>query len=538
MVRFLFASLVLVSFFVPSAASAGDAGDVVRSFDTPGCCPMGATFGREGYLWLVDRKANMLYAVDPRDGSVHDTIPTPGFRPTGLAFDGTHLWVADRDKNELYRLHPKTHLVTNAYKIPFRSPRGLAWDGQGLYLADARSKRIYYLDPTDGTVIRDIPAPYRAPTGLAFDGKYLWVADRNVDEIHVVEPRSGDVVSILNSPGPHPWGLAWDGRTIWSVDYQTKKIAELDITAPNALIRKGVRKLTVGFSIHFFSQGPDPLRTVDLYMAIPQNRYNQVIVDSPKFTPQPTASLEDRWGQRVAHFHRYGVTPGTEIEPQMEVGVDLYDVRAWIRPDKVGPLSEIPKAITETYLADGRKYRLKSETVQRAVKEAVGDATQPYWIARNIYQYVMSKLDYKLSGGWDTAPLLLERGSGSCSEYAFVLIALCRAAGIPARYVAGIVTRGDDAFVDNVFHRWAEIYLPGMGWIPVDPDRGDKKTPRGQAMGFGNLANKLLITTVGGGGSEYLDWRYNGNERWTFEGKSRVYVEHIGELAPREETAP
>jgi transglutaminase-like putative cysteine protease len=100
-----------------------------------------------------------------------------------------------------------------------------------------------------------------------------------------------------------------------------------------------------------------------------------------------------------------------------------------------------------------------------------------------------------------------------------------------------VVTRGDDACVDNVFHRWVEIYLPGYGWIPVDADRGDKKTPRGQALGFGNIDNTLLITTVNGGGSTYLDWKYNGNVRWTFKGRSHMYIEHIGELAPLEEGA-
>jgi len=95
-----------------------------------------------------------------------------------------------------------------------------------------------------------------------------------------------------------------------------------------------------------------------------------------------------------------------------------------------------------------------------------------------------------------------------------------------------VVTRGDDAYVDNVFHRWVEIFLPGYGWIPVDPDRGDKKTTRGQALGFGNQDNTLLVTTVSGGESKFLGWKYNGNVAWSFRGRTRVYVENIGELSP------
>lgn len=39
-------------------------------------------------------------------------------------------------------------------------------------------------------------------------------------------------------------------------------------------------------------------------------------------------------------------------------------------------------------------------------------------------------------------------------------IAMCGAAGLPARYVGALVVRGDDASLDYVFHRWVEVYLP------------------------------------------------------------------------------
>jgi hypothetical protein len=143
-------------------------------------------------------------------------------------------------------------------------------------------------------------------------------------------------------------------------------------------------------------------------------------------------------------------------------------------------------------------------------------------------------MEYELAGGWNVAPAVLERGNGSCSEYSFVYIAMCRAAGLPARYAGSIVIRNDDASYDDVFHRWVEIYLPDYGWLPVDPSRGDKKWPADQANSFGYLSNGVLITTVGGGGSEFLEWGYNSNERWTSKGKCKVEVENFGEWSPIE----
>ncbi len=515
-----------------TAARAGQPGDVLQKLDAPGCCSMGMAFDGEA-LWVADRKVNKLFRVGLRSGQVLAELPTPGYRATGLTFDGKFLWVADRDQDVLFRLDPESGVVDKVLPVTARSPRGLTWDGEFLYLADARSDQIHVLDPADGAKVRTMPAPHGAVTGLAFDGKRLWAADRSLDEIYMVDRRHGEVLGILYSPGPHPWGLTFDGERLWCSDYQTRKLFAIRVEADKPLMHLEDKTLRVEHVIHFLSQGPDNVDIVDFFIAVPASRYHQTILGKPVFSPEPRTVLSDRWGQRVAHFRQQDVKPGTFLEPRIAVDAVLHRTQFWILPEQVGPLRNIPRKIRRQYLADGTKYRLNNKTIRRAAREAVGDERHPYWMARKIYHYVRDKLEYKLSPpGWDAAPLLLERGTGSCSEYTFVFVALCRANGIPARYVGGVVTRGDDAFVDNVFHRWAEVYLPGVGWIPVDPDRGDRDTPRGVALGFGHLDNTLLVTTEAGGQSEYLDWKYNGNVKWSFRGRTQVYVEHIGELAP------
>lgn len=514
-----------------SSAGALQPGDVVAEIDAPGCCPMGATFDGRA-LWVADRKANKLYRLSPKTGEVLGELPTPGIRPTGMTFDGRHLWIVDRDNLEIFRLNPKTGVVDKVFKVSVKAPRGMAWDGECLYMASAKEDAIFCLDPDDGTVMRKIPAPASAVTGLTYDGKYLWAADRNHDELYMIDPQEGHVIGILPSPGPHPFGLAWDGKLLWSVDYQNRKLYAVNVTRGATMVHLEEKSLRVDYTIHLKNEGPDPVLTADLYVAVPEERYHQRIDAEPRFTIKPSSIIQNQWDQKVAHVPMKDILPGTHLELGMSVDATLFRTRFWIIPDKVRSLGSINKKIRHRYLANNTKYRINNPVVREAVRKAVGTETNPYWIARMIYQYVLKKLDYSLSGGWDPVPLLLERGTGSCSEYTFVFIALCRAAGIPARYVGGVVTRGDDSFVDNVFHRWAEIYLPGYGWIPVDPDRGDEKTPRAQALGFGNLDNTMLVTTVSGGESRYLGWKYNGNVLWTFKGRTRVTVEHIGELAP------
>ena len=153
-------------------------------------------------------------------------------------------------------------------------------------------------------------------------------------------------------------------------------------------------------------------------------------------------------------------------------------------------------------------------------------------IAGAILADVGKLLEYEMVGGWDVPEVVLQRGSGSCSEYTYSFVALCRAAGLPARYQGSVVVRGDDASIDEAFHRWAQIYLPNYGWVPVDANRGDKPSPADQARGFGGLSNRFLITTQGGGDSEHLRWGYNAFARYQTRGYCKIEEDNFGLWEP------
>jgi transglutaminase-like putative cysteine protease len=60
---------------------------------------------------------------------------------------------------------------------------------------------------------------------------------------------------------------------------------------------------------------------------------------------------------------------------------------------------------------------------------------------------------------------------GVCQDYAHLLLALCRSIGIPARYVCGYVydAKRGDVIGSHASHAWAEVWIPGYGWLGVDP---------------------------------------------------------------------
>jgi len=506
-------------------------GEIVRNFDIPGTCPTGLTYDGS-HLWLADRKADRLFCISPKSGKVLRSISSPAYWPMGLTWDGEALWNADVNSGKIYRINPENGLIMKTIDAPESSPRGLAWDGKYLWCTDNISDKIIQFSPDDGTTIREFKSPAKDPRGICFDGTYLWIADRVADEIHMVDPESGCVILITEAPGAFTRGLAFDGKFLWAVDYQNDKLYQLKIRDNEIFVRSDERHAKVTITHQMKNFGPNDIKTADVHLPIPMNRDNQRLNGDIQYTPKYSQIATDKWGQKTAVLHSENLKAQAIQEFVSVTDATIWETRYFIFPDKVGALQEIPKEIMALYLENNEKYQIDHPVIREALKECVGEEKNPYWIARKIFNYLIENMYYEMVGGWNTAPTVLDRGNGSCSEYTFVYIAMCRAAGLPARYVGSVVVRNDDVSMDDVFHRWAEVYLPNYGWIPVDPSGGDQELPRDQANYFGHLANRFLITTESGGGSETMGWTYNANEFWTTEPQTKVEIETIAEWEP------
>jgi transglutaminase-like putative cysteine protease len=77
--------------------------------------------------------------------------------------------------------------------------------------------------------------------------------------------------------------------------------------------------------------------------------------------------------------------------------------------------------------------------------------------------------------GIQSAGETIAMGSGSCRDYALLMIELLRAHGLAARFVSGYVFEpaavGPSPSVPSAMHAWAEVYLPGAGWRGLDAAR-------------------------------------------------------------------
>jgi len=91
-------------------------------------------------------------------------------------------------------------------------------------------------------------------------------------------------------------------------------------------------------------------------------------------------------------------------------------------------------------------------------------------------------MKYDKSGtGWGRGDALYacDARRGNCTDFHALLIAMARSAGIPARFSIGLpIPRPRGSGEIAGYHCWAEMYVDGRGWVPVDSSEASKDPAR------------------------------------------------------------
>ncbi len=104
----------------------------------------------------------------------------------------------------------------------------------------------------------------------------------------------------------------------------------------------------------------------------------------------------------------------------------------------------------------------------RTAREVVGDAPTLREAARRLVRFVYLRLQKQSPAVSDATALeILRDGQGDCSEHCVLFVALCRAAGIPARRCSGYACLGTQWGA----HAFAEIWVGA--WVSADPTTGE-----------------------------------------------------------------
>lgn len=133
--------------------------------------------------------------------------------------------------------------------------------------------------------------------------------------------------------------------------------------------------------------------------------------------------------------------------------------------------SPVPNEIMK-YLQPNRwiptdgKIKELADNITRGKKGVLQKSRAVYdWVVENTFR----DPNVKGCGLGIVERTLAERG-GKCADISSVYVALARAAGVPSREVFGLrLGREAEQDISGGHHCWAEFYLPGTGWVQVDP---------------------------------------------------------------------
>ncbi|MBN1421960.1 MAG: transglutaminase domain-containing protein [Planctomycetes bacterium] len=278
------------------------------------------------------------------------------------------------------------------------------------------------------------------------------------------------------------------------------------------------------------STGARPARDVEVRIALPRDEERQELL-AFDIAPPPEELRADAFGQLYAVWKIETLPPGARRSFGFLALARLWHTAWRLDPSEIGTRSEIPPDVRALYLSDAEFYRLDDPLVAEVGRVADGAPTILEEV-RRLHDEIIARVEYVRDNRWDTAPEVLERGTGSCSEFNYAMIAVCRARGIPARYAGGTITKPDVGpwYEDRVYHRWTEVYLPRVGWYPVDLSRDNTAEKAGDIYRyFGKVGWTSLVMVHGGGGPLAATlWDYRSETLWRKEEGASIASRRTG----------
>jgi len=277
----------------------------------------------------------------------------------------------------------------------------------------------------------------------------------------------------------------------------------------------GPQSRTIRYEYRLMNSTSKPATRLEMYVPLPLESPRQDIHYLHLPEHRPRRVITDRHGQKLVQYTFDRLEAGEWVDLGYVVGITLKNMRwnvSGSSPPEGTPV--LTPAARELYLESETNYSMKSDLMRRTATSLVEGATTDFEKLVRIHDHVTSSVRYVRDGDWDPAETVLTRGTGSCSEYNYVLSGLCRLAGLPTR-CAGGSTNGlrELPTTDTIYHRWTEVFLSGYGWFPVDCSR-DANPIRGKRSHFGRVyVDAVVWCRQAGGEHDTLGWDYRAKAR-------------------------
>jgi len=183
--------------------------------------------------------------------------------------------------------------------------------------------------------------------------------------------------------------------------------------------------------------------------------------------------FDDLFGNITHHFEISREHQKLEIESRVTVQtypLDISDMGMNGRPDLLAK-ADIHEA-TWQYMNSSQWVSVNPDIWKQAL-DLTSDHESLYSKALAIMEWIHNEFEYA-SGVTDVdthVEPVFELRKGVCQDFTHVMLGLCRAVGVPARYASGYLYNGpsDTLKGAQASHAWCEVFLPGTGWTGFDP---------------------------------------------------------------------
>ncbi|TFG33360.1 transglutaminase domain-containing protein [Candidatus Thorarchaeota archaeon] len=163
------------------------------------------------------------------------------------------------------------------------------------------------------------------------------------------------------------------------------------------------------------------------------------------------------------------LNPGESFSPTVILRIDT-TTRDWLMEPQETP-DQMMARNRGMYCTMQKYWETQDDLIQEISQKSAERTGDDESYARLVFSIVRDsvKLKTHLDERRGAARAIREK-EGDCDEHADLLIALLRAAKIPARRIVGHFYRRE---LEPEAHAWCEVYLEQKGWIPVDPALGN-----------------------------------------------------------------
>jgi transglutaminase-like putative cysteine protease len=122
------------------------------------------------------------------------------------------------------------------------------------------------------------------------------------------------------------------------------------------------------------------------------------------------------------------------------------------------------------------QYVPYSDVIRAFAEDCLGEDRTLWEVCNDLMHKIYSVLEFKPGFTTINTPVetVVKLRKGVCQDFAHLMIACLRNAGLPARYVSGYIETvpppGKEKLVGtDASHAWVSVYFPDIGWVEFDP---------------------------------------------------------------------